>query len=222
MTRHLRICAMGLIAAVGLAGCQSTDPYTGQQKTSNTAVGGGVGAITGAIIGAAVSSKSDRGKGALIGAAVGGLAGAGVGNYMDKQEAQLRQQLQGSGVSVTRNGDNIILNMPGNITFDTARDQVKSQFYPTLDSVALVLKEFDETKVLVAGHTDSIGTAADNQALSERRAMNVAKYLVSQNLSYQRVTSVGYGESQPIADNMYEAGRSQNRRVELTLTPMVR
>ncbi|USD36214.1 MULTISPECIES: OmpA family protein [Ferrimonas] len=222
MNRSLRMASLSLAVILGLSGCATTDPYTREQKTSNATVGTGIGVITGAIIGAAVSSKSDRGKGALIGAGIGGLAGGSVGYYMDQQEMKLRQQLEGTGVSVTRVGDQIILNMPGNVTFDTNQDQVKSQFYPTLNSVALVLKEFENTLVTVAGHTDSIGEAAYNQALSDRRARSVAHYLVNQQIPYQRVAAIGYGESRPIADNINKAGRAKNRRVELTLDPIVR
>ncbi|WP_051216345.1 OmpA family protein [Ferrimonas futtsuensis] len=222
MTLRIRTAALGLSALVAISGCTTLDPYTREEKTANATVGAGIGAITGAIIGAAVSSKSDRAKGALIGAGIGGLAGGSVGYYMDQQEMKLRQQLEGTGVSVTRVGDQIILNMPGNITFDTNQDQLKAQFYPTLNSVTLVLKEFENTLITVAGHTDSRGEADYNQQLSERRAASVASYLVNQQIPYQRVAAVGYGESRPVADNINKAGRAQNRRVELTLDPIVR
>ena len=148
------------LAASMTVGCQTLDPYTGEKKTSKATVGAVLGAVTGAAVGVATSSKKDRRKGALIGAVAGGAVGAGVGNYMDQQEAKLRQKLEGTGVRVVRNGNEITLIMPGNITFDTGRSDVKSHFYPTLESVGLVLKEFNKTIVEVAGHTDSTGSKA--------------------------------------------------------------
>ena len=159
-------------------------------------------------------------KSVLIGAGIGALAGGGVGVYMDRQEAKLRERLRGSGVSVTRRGDNIILNMPSNITFDTDRADVKPQFFDVLNSVAIVLREFDQTLVDVTGHTDSTGSAAHNLELSERRAGAVAEYLVAQGNNYRRFQVLGMGKSQPIASNATEAGRAENRRVELQIAPL--
>nr|WP_228290096.1 glycine zipper domain-containing protein [Marinobacter salsuginis] len=143
------------VATFGLGGCMTYDPYTGEEKTSNATKGSIIGAIGGAAIGAATSSKSDRGKGALIGAASGAAIGGGVGYYMDKQEAELRRKLEGSGVRVVRNGDEIELIMPGNITFDLNESTIKPSFSGTLESVALVLKEFDKTIIQIEGHTDA-------------------------------------------------------------------
>ncbi|MBU3069536.1 OmpA family protein [Aestuariicella sp. G3-2] len=203
-------------------GCMSTDPYTGEQKTSNTAKGAGAGAVVGAIIGAATSSKDDRGKGALTGAVAGGAIGGGVGFYMDKQEAQLRSQLQGTGVQVRREGDTIRLVMPGNITFDSGQSAIRSNFYPTLNSVAVVLAEFDRTAIRITGHTDSTGGADLNQRLSEARADSVRQYLVSQKVASGRVQTAGYGPRYPIASNDTAQGREANRRVELELLPLDR
>jgi len=139
---------------------------------------------------------------------------------MDRQEAKLRERLRGSGVSVTRRGDNIILNMPSNITFDTDRADVKPQFFDVLNSVAIVLREFDQTLVDVTGHTDSTGSAAHNLELSERRAGAVAEYLVAQGNNYRRFQVLGMGKSQPIASNATEAGRAENRRVEIQIAPL--
>jgi outer membrane protein OmpA-like peptidoglycan-associated protein len=208
------------LASLTLGGCMTYDPYTGEQKTSNATKGSVIGALGGAAIGVATSSKSDRGKGALIGAAAGGVLGGGVGVYMDRQEVQLRQQLEGTGVRVVRNGDQISLVMPGNITFDLNQTSIRSQFAGTLDSVALVLKEFDQTIIQIEGHTDSQGADSYNQLLSERRASSVRDFLLNQGIESKRTRAVGYGERSPVASNDTESGREQNRRVELTLVPM--
>jgi outer membrane protein OmpA-like peptidoglycan-associated protein len=153
----------------------------------------------------------------LIGAGVGALAGGAVGAYMDKQEADLRKQMAGTGVSVTRQGDNLILNMPSNITFQTASADMNASFYKVLDGVALVLKKYDKTVIEVAGHTDSVGEADYNQGLSERRAGAVAQYLTSKGIKQERTISIGGGENHPVASNDTDVGRAQNRRVELSL-----
>ena len=217
----LRKISIILCAALMLAAC-STDPYTGEQKISNTAVGAGAGALLGSAAGLVIGKTTNAStrKSVLIGAGIGALAGGGVGVYMDRQEAKLRERLRGSGVSVTRRGDNIILNMPSNITFDTDRADVKPQFFDVLNSVAIVLREFDQTLVDVTGHTNSTGSAAHNLELSERRAGAVAEYLVAQGNNYRRFQVLGMGKSQPIASNATEAGRAENRRVELQIAPL--
>jgi outer membrane protein OmpA-like peptidoglycan-associated protein len=151
---------------------------------------------------------------------VGALAGGAIGNYMDRQQAQLRHDLAGTGVSVTRMGDNITLNMPGNITFKSGSSELDPSFYKVLNSVNLVVKKYNKTVVEVAGHTDNTGAAEYNQQLSERRANSVAQYLESQGLANNRVVTVGAGETRPVADNSTPEGRQANRRVELTLTPL--
>ena len=200
-----------------MEGC-TTDPFTGEQKMSKTAWGSIIGGVGGAAVGAAVTK--DHRKGALIGAGVGALSGGAVGYYMDKQEAQLRQRLQGSGVSVTRQGENIMLNMPGNITFQTNSSDINANFYNVLNSVVLVLKEYNKTLIDVMGHTDSTGSDAINQPLSERRAASVGQYLISQGIDARRVATQGFGKSRPVASNDTPEGRAQNRRVELQLTPL--
>ncbi|MGW8311256.1 MAG: OmpA family protein, partial [Thiogranum sp.] len=197
---------------------QTTDPYTGEQKTTNTAKGAGIGAVGGAIAGAIIGGG--KRKGVLIGAGLGALSGAAVGNYMDQEEAKLRARLQGTGVSVTRAGDSVILNMPGNITFATDSSDISADFYPVLDSVALVINEFEKTYVDVVGHTDSTGAEDYNQRLSEARASSVARYLESQQVLPQRIVTQGLGESTPVASNDTPEGRSLNRRVEIRLTPL--
>ncbi len=214
------ICAAAL-AAVGLAGCQTVNPYTGEQQTSKAVKGAGIGAAAGAVVGLITGDDSkERRERALIGAGVGAIAGGSVGYYMDVQEAKLRQQLQGTGVSVTRMGDNVTLNMPGNITFRTDSSDLNSSFFSVLDSVSVVLKEYEKTLVEVAGHTDSTGTNEYNQALSERRAQTVGRYLAGKGVLDQRLIVVGAGETRPVATNDTPDGRQLNRRVELTLAPI--
>ncbi|WP_277373917.1 OmpA family protein [Pseudomonas sp. AA-38] len=202
-----------------LAGC-TTNPYTGERQAGKAGIYGGIGAATGAVIGAATSSKKDRAKGALIGAAVGGAAGGGYGYYVDTQEAKLRQTLQGTGVQVQRNGNDLKLIMPGNITFASNSADISSSFYPTLNSLVLVFKEFDKNGVNIVGHTDSTGSQSLNQSLSQRRAQSVASYLTANGVPAQRISAYGAGSSQPIASNDSEAGRAQNRRVEINLQPL--
>lgn len=202
-----------------LAGC-TNNPYTGERQAGKAGIYGGGGAAAGALIGAATSGSSDRGKGALIGAVVGGAAGAGYGVYVDRQEQRLRQELTGSGVQVVRNGDNLQLIMPGNITFASSSSDVSSSFYPTLNSLVKVFKEFDKNGIDIVGHTDSTGSLELNMRLSQDRATSVASYLTGQGVSGARISSRGVGPSQPIASNDTTAGRSQNRRVEINLRPL--
>ncbi len=210
--------------SVSVSGCKTLDAYTGEEKTSNTAKGSAIGAGIGALVGyisAKDKSSRERRKAMLIGAGVGGVAGAGIGSYMDKQEAKLRAQLEGTGVSVTRSGNDIILNMPGNITFASGKSALQPNFSSVLDSVVIVLNEFDQTLIEVAGHTDSVGSDASNQKLSYHRATSVGNYLMNNGgISFDRVMTVGRGEGRPIADNKTATGRAMNRRVELTLIPL--
>jgi outer membrane protein OmpA-like peptidoglycan-associated protein len=209
-----------LTFAVGLcllAACV-TDPYTGERKLSKAATGAAIGGATGAAIGAVTGG--DRGKRAAIGAAAGVLAGGAVGAYMDHQESKLREQLQGTGVSVTRAGDDLILNMPGNITFEVNQADIRPSFYDVLSSVVLVVKEFDKTIIEISGYTDSTGGESYNQQLSERRSGSVGAYFKAQGVTSGRVVTKGFGERYPIASNDTPAGRDQNRRVELRLVPI--
>ncbi len=200
-----------------LAACV-TDPYTGETTLSKTVTGAVIGSAAGAAIGAATGG--DRGERAAIGAAAGALAGGAVGAYMDHQESKLREQLQGTGVSVTRAGDELILNMPGNITFEVDRSDIRPGFYDVLNSVVLVVKEFNKTVIEVAGFTDSTGSDSYNQGLSEQRSYSVGDYLASQGVIPGRVVTKGFGERYPIAGNDTRAGRERNRRVELRLVPI--
>jgi outer membrane protein OmpA-like peptidoglycan-associated protein len=204
------------IAILFLASCV-TDPYTGERKMSKTGAGAGIGALAGAGIGALAGGS----KGALIGAGIGALAGGAAGNYMDRQETKLREQLQGTGVSVTRQGDNLILNMPGDITFASNQSDIKPGFYDVLNSVVLVLKEFEKTSIHVTGYTDSTGSLEYNITLSEKRAQSVTSYLQAQQIHPARLVTHGKGPQNPVASNDTVAGRARNRRVELMLVPHV-
>ncbi len=212
---------IAVLAAAALLGACTTDPYTGEQKVSNTAGGAAIGAGLGALAGMAVGgSKNAQRNAVLIGAGIGALTGGAIGATMDKNEAELRRQLQGTGVSVTRTGDQIILNMPSDITFNVDQDAVKSSFYPVLNSVALVLNRYQQTIVDVYGYTDSTGGDQYNLDLSQRRAMSVANYLSAQGVDGRRFAVTGFGKTRPIASNATPEGRAQNRRVEIQLSPL--
>ena len=214
----LTIASLSVVSA-----CQTYDPYTGEQKTSNAAKGAGIGAGVGAVLAYLTNrneSSKKRQKRMLQAAGIGAIAGGGIGYYMDTQEAKLRKTLRDTGVSVERDGDNINLVMPGNITFVTAGHDLSADFHAVLDSVILVLQEFDKTIIVVSGHTDSKGSVDYNQALSERRADSVAEYLLDQGVVVARLETIGFGEANPIADNATAEGRSLNRRVELSLLPI--
>lgn len=218
-----------------LAGCATTGGYAGgpqpypstqypdgpdpsnDRTRQGAIIGAAVGAVAGLLSG---SDATERRQRALVGAGVGGLAGGAIGNYQDRQERALRDRMAGTGVDVVRQGDNITLNMPSNITFGFDSANLDPRFHPVLDNVASTLREYDQTIVEVAGHTDSVGTDAYNQALSERRAAAVGSYLTARGLNRDRFITVGAGESRPVASNDSESGRAQNRRVEITLVPL--
>jgi len=206
--------------AILLAGCASQNPYDNQPPSSNkTATYGGLGALAGAAAGALIS-HDNRGKGALIGAAIGGASGAGYGYYADKQEAELRQSMQGTGVEVQRQGDQIKLIMPGNITFATDSSEIVSNFYAPLNNLASSFKQFNQNSIEIVGFTDSTGSRQYNMDLSQRRAQSVATYLTAQGVDGTRLSTRGAGPDQPIASNATADGRAQNRRVEVNLRPL--
>ena len=213
------VAILGIIVLA--TGCKTLDPYTGEEQMSNATKGALIGAAAGAAVGLMSGDDAvERRQRALIGAGVGALAGGSVGYYMDRQEAKLRAELEGTGVSVTRIGDNITLNMPGNVTFATDSSDLRPAFFDVLNSVGTVLNEFDQTVVEVAGHTDSSGSESYNQSLSERRAGTVTQYLQTQGIVGQRLMTVGMGELRPIADNSSASGKQANRRVEITMVPV--
>ena len=207
-------------AAVLLAGCASQNPYDNQPPSSNkTAKYGGLGALAGAAAGALIS-HDNRGKGALIGAAIGGASAAGYGYYADKQEAELRQSMQGTGVEVQRQGDQIKLIMPGNITFATDSSEIVSNFYAPLNNLASSFKQFNQNTIEIVGFTDSTGSRQYNMDLSQRRAQSVATYLTAQGVDGTRLSTRGAGPDQPIASNATADGRAQNHHVEVNLRPL--
>ena len=217
--RLLRLAVIG--AAVIAGGCKTLEPYTGDEQTSKASRGALIGAAAGAVVGLVSGDDAvERRQRALIGAGVGAIAGGSIGYYMDRQEAELRAELEGTGVSVTRIGDNITLNMPGNVTFATDSSDLSPAFFDVLNSVGKVLKEYDQTVVEVAGHTDNTGSEAYNQGLSERRASSVSQFLQTMKVSSERLIVVGMGELRPVAENTSTSGRQTNRRVEITMVPL--
>ncbi|MBV7316147.1 OmpA family protein [Shewanella sp. NIFS-20-20] len=205
---------------LAISGCTTVNPYTNEQQSAKATNGALIGALAGAAIGVASSSKNDRGKGALIGAASGAALGGGIGYYMDVQEAKLRQQLQATGVSVTRDGDTIILNMPNAVTFGVDQAQLSQAAKEVLNSVVLVANEYPKTRLNVVGYTDSSGSVQYNLRLSQVRAAEVSNYMMQQGVSPERLSAQGQGEASPIASNTTTEGRAQNRRVEIVLTPI--
>jgi outer membrane protein OmpA-like peptidoglycan-associated protein len=218
MKKNQMISLAVLASLLPLSACV-TDPETGKKTISKAAIGGVGGAVGGYLLGDLIGGKRDRTE-KILGAGIGAVAGAGVGYYMDEQEKKLRQQTAGTGVNVIRDGDNLVLDMPSGITFAVDSSTVQPGFQSTLDKVATTLTQYEKTYVDVMGHTDSTGSDAYNQALSERRASSVASYLTSRGVQSARLATKGYGESQPKASNLDEAGRAANRRVEIRLVPV--
>lgn len=217
-TKQIFIATLSLSALALASGC-TTNPETGNRVISKAAIGGIGGALGGYLLGDIIGGRNDRTE-KIIGAGLGGLAGAGVGYYMDEQEKKLRQQTAGSGIDVTRDGDNLILNMPSNVTFPVNSSAIQPEFQQTLGDVANTLSQYEKSYIDVYGHTDSTGTDQYNQSLSERRASSVANFLGNSGVQRARVETRGFGESQPIASNSTEEGRSANRRVELKIVPI--
>ncbi len=209
-----------VVAGITLSGC-TTNPTTGQSQLNKTAIGAGAGVLLGVIAGAATSKGKDRNERMLKGAAIGGALGGGVGLYMDRQEKQLREQMQGTGVDVQRNEATgaVDLIMPGAITFSTGRSDINPSFAGTLNQLSQTLNSNTQQTISVRGYTDNVGAVSFNQQLSQDRANSVANYLVRNGVASTRLQSVGYGMNNPVADNTTEQGRSQNRRVELSINP---
>ena len=218
MNKTRALTLLAVMAALPLSGCV-TNPETGKRTISKTAIGGVGGALGGYLLGDLIGGRNDRTE-KIVGAGIGAVAGAGAGYYMDQQEKKLRQQTAGTGVNVVREGDNLVLDMPSQLTFAVGSANIEPNFRSTLDKVASTLGQYEKTYVDVMGHTDATGTDASNQLLSERRASSVAGYLASKGVQSARLATKGYGESQPKASNTTEEGRAANRRVEIRLVPV--
>ncbi|MGO4409085.1 MULTISPECIES: OmpA family protein [unclassified Brevundimonas] len=221
MRAKLIVTGVSLVALLGATACTTTDPYSSTPNRNNTATGAIAGALGGAVLGYLTNTSSgEQGrKNALIGAGVGALAGAGVGQYMDRQQRALEAELSGTGVGVARQGDNLVLRMPSDVTFASSQSNLDSRFLPVLDDVARVLKEYDRSMVDVVGHTDSSGGDGINQPLSERRASSVASYLMDHGVIRERLYVAGNSSRNPIADNSTVEGKAKNRRVEILIRP---
>ena len=222
MNQTLKLAALGATLAVFTAGCatytgQTNDPNDPNRTQRGALIGAGIGAVAGLLSGGDAVERRQR---AMVGAGIGALAGGGIGAYQDRQEAELRRETAGTGIDVSRDGDVIKLNLPDGVTFDFAKYDLKPQFYPALNTIASTLKEYNQTIVEVSGHTDSIGSDAANQTLSERRANAVSSYLIGQGVQRERFEVVGMGERYPVASNDTDSGRALNRRVEIRLLPL--
>jgi outer membrane protein OmpA-like peptidoglycan-associated protein len=209
--------SLAVIALLTTSACV-TDPNTGEKKVSRTAIGGAGGALAGLLIGGLIGGRTGR----IVGAGIGGVAGGIIGYRMDQQIKELREPTAGSGVDVTEtdNGQAILVNLPDGVTFDVASYTLKPQFRETLDRVAESMIKYPNSLIDVYGHTDSTGSDAYNQTLSDNRARTVANYLVSRGVSAARIRSQGFGETMPVADNATEQGRARNRRVEIKIVPI--
>ena len=217
MKSRLLVSTAAAAALLTASGCV-TDPTTGEKKVSRTAIGGGGGALVGLLIGGLLGGRTGR----IVGAGIGGVAGGIIGYKMDQQIKELKEQTAGSGVDVTEtdNGQAILVNLPDGVTFDVASYTLKPQFRDTLDRIAASMIQYPSSLIDVYGHTDSTGSDAYNQTLSENRARTVANYLSSRGVSAARVRSQGYGETMPVASNETDEGRARNRRVEIKIVPI--
>lgn len=214
---RLLVSSIAASALLATSACV-TDPNTGQKKASRTAIGGVGGAVAGALLGGLIGGKTGR----IIGAGIGGVAGGVVGYKMDQQIKELKEQTSGSGVDVTETdgGKAILVNLPDGVTFDVGSSTLKPEFRATLDKVAESLIQYPNSLIDVYGHTDSTGSDAFNQTLSESRARTVANYLISKGVPAARVRSQGFGETMPVATNDTADGRAKNRRVEIKIVPV--
>lgn len=221
MRTNFIVASVGVVAMLGATACTTTDPYSSAPRRNNTGTGVLAGALGGAVLGYLTNtSNGEQGrKNALIGAGVGALGGAAVGSYMDRQQRDLEAQLSGSGVGVARQGDNLVLRMPSDVTFATNQSNIDPRFNATLDDVANVLRRYDQSLVDIVGHTDSSGGDAINQPLSERRAVSVADALIRAGVQRERLYVAGNSARNPVASNATPEGRSQNRRVEILIRP---
>ena len=210
-----------IACTLALSACTTINPYTGDTQTSKASrgalIGAGLGVLAGVISG---DDSQERRKRALLGAGIGAIAGGSVGYYMNVQEAKLRKELADTGIVFERQGNNIVMAMPGNVTFDVNQANIKGQFYPVLDRLITILNERNQTLIEVAGHTDNTGNDAINLPLSRDRARSVANYMANQGIIRSRLAELGLGSSHPITDNSTAENQQLNRRVEITLVPI--
>ena len=221
MRSKLLLTGASIAILLGGAACTTMDPYSSTPRRNNTGTGVIAGALGGAVLGYLTNtSNSEQGrKNALIGAGIGALGGAAVGSYMDRQQRELEAELSGSGVGVARQGDNLVLRMPSDVTFASNQSNITPRFNATLDDVAGVLNRYDQSIIDIVGHADSDGADDYNLNLSRQRASSVAQALVSRNVLADRLFVDGRGESAPIASNATAEGKAQNRRVEILIRP---
>jgi len=204
---------VALAAALALAGCANMS-----EREQGTAKGAGIGAAAGAVLGAVTGNSSSAAKGAVLGGAIGAIGGNLWSKKMEDKRRAMEQATQGTGVDVTRTADNQLkLNVPSDISFDTGRADIKPELRSVLDSFANGLRDDPTTRVRIIGHTDNTGSDAINDPLSVQRARSVGSYLADRGISPERIEAIGRGEHEPIADNSTEAGRARNRRVEILL-----
>lgn len=214
---RLLVSSFAVLSLVTVSACV-TDPNTGERKVSRTAIGGGAGALAGLLLGGLIGG----GTGRIIGAGIGGVAGGAIGYTMDKQIKELKETTAGSGIDITETdgGQAILVNLPEGVTFDVGSYTLRAEFRATLDNIAQSMNQYPDSLIDVYGHTDSTGSDAYNQTLSENRAQTVANYLGTRGVSASRFRSQGYGETMPVADNTTDEGRRRNRRVEIKIVPI--
>ena len=214
---RLFVSSLAAMSLVTVTACV-TDPNTGERKVSRTAIGGVGGAGLGYLLGSIIGGKTAR----IVGAGIGGVAGGAVGYKMDQQIRELKEKTAGSGIDVseTDNGNAILVNLPDGVTFAVDSSTISPSFQTTLNQIAESLKTYPDSLIDVYGHTDSTGSDAFNQTLSENRARTVMNYLITKGVPAARIRSQGFGETMPIADNGTPEGRSKNRRVEIKIVPV--
>lgn len=215
-SKNKQIVSLSLLVALGLSGCSTVNPYTGENEVNNTSLGAGIGAVGGALTGALIGGQ----KGAFIGGALGATAGGAIGYSVDKQNEELRSALVGTGVQVRKMGNSIQLTMASDVTFATNQTNIQPDFYPVLNSVSIVLKKYNKTNISITGYTDNTGGDAYNQQLSENRARSVGDFLIGRGISPNRIFTQGMGKRDPIASNATPNGRALNRRVVIMLRPI--
>ncbi len=205
--KRLAVAVLVVLVVAGVLGCASMS-----RRDTGVAIGAGAGAVVGGAIG---SGSDNTALGAILGAVIGGAAGGVIGNYMDKQAEEMEQDLEGA--RIERVGEGIKVTFDSGILFDVDKADLRPVAKENLVNLAGILNKYDDTNILLEGHTDSDGSEEHNMELSERRARSVASFLVQHSVASPRLTIMWYGESQPVADNSTAEGKQQNRRVEVAI-----